>query len=215
MELKKYLKKIFRNINKNYQNEYLLKRELKYFKNCKNILDIGCGDGEFVSYDNRIIGIDGNKKSVSLAKKKKLNVKYGLATSLPFKNNSFEGVHCAHVIEHLFPEDAHKMLKEISRVLKKDGILVISTPIMWSGFYNDFTHLKPYNPEALIRYLVNEGQNKTLPDINTKYDKIDFYWRYRTLPLNGKFTYLIANYLFKYGFHTLSRDAYTMILRKK
>lgn len=202
-------------LKKNYQAEFLRKKELAYFANCQKILDIGCGVGEFVKLDRkRIIGLDQNKKSLAIGKKKKLKVVWGEATKLPFPARSFNGVHCSHVIEHLPPKEAYKMLKEIARVLKKGGIFVLSTPILWSGFYDDFTHVKPYNPKSIIRYLCEDAAQRTFVDIKAKFEKVDLYWRFRPLPLPGKIGYLLATFLYQYGLHSLKKDAYTLVLRK-
>lgn len=213
--MKSILRNYYRKFNKNYQSEFSLKREFKFLKNLKNILDLGCGEGEFIVIDpKRIVGVDSNKKSISICKKKKLKALHGSVTKLPFRDNTFDGIHCSHVIEHLMPKEAHMMLLEVSRVLKKGGIFVISTPIFWEGFYDDFTHLKPYNPESILRYLVNNGQQKTLGDIKYKFQKVDLYWRYRPLSIPGKIGYLLSNYIYQFGFHSLTRDAYTLVLKK-
>lgn len=209
------LKSFYQKYYKNYQAEYLSKKELRFFEKCKNILDIGCGEGSFVQLDPiRIVGIDHNRKSLSICKNKHLSVVYGKVTKLPFANKSFDGVHCAHVIEHLFPIDAHKMLNEIGRVLRKKGVLVLSTPILRKEFYNDFTHIKPYNPESIIRYLVY-GEQKTLEDIEFKFKRLRVYWRFSVLPLPGRAGYLLANYLYQFHIHSLQKDAYTLVLEKE
>lgn len=202
-------------LKKNYQAEFLYKRELAYFANCQRILDIGCGVGEFVKLDpKRIIGLDQNKKSLALCQKKKLTVVWGRATKLPFPVGSFDGVHLSHVIEHLLPEEAYKMLKEVARVLKRKGVFVLSTPILWSGFYNDLTHIKPYYPKSIIRYLCEDGEQRTFASIKAKFEKVDFYWRFRPLPLPGKIGWLLANFLYQYGLHSFKKDAYTLVLKK-
>jgi predicted SAM-dependent methyltransferase len=52
------------------------------------------------------------------------NVEYGL----PFPNESIDYLYSSHLIEHLFKEDAKKLLKEAHRVLKKSGIVRICVP---------------------------------------------------------------------------------------
>ena len=77
---------------------------LKYMIRSKKILDIGCGEGRFIGHSTRrIIGVDHNQKSLAICKKKGFNVKYSKVTKLPFGNESFDAVHCSHVIEHLLP----------------------------------------------------------------------------------------------------------------
>lgn len=52
------------------------------------------------------------------------NIEYGL----PFPEKSIDYVYSSHLLEHLFKEDAKKLLKETYRVLKKGGIARICIP---------------------------------------------------------------------------------------
>ena len=65
-----------------------------------------------------------------------------------------------------------------------------------------------------MRYLCHEGEQKTFLKSKYSFRMIDFFWRYRLLPLPGKLGYLVANYLYQYGIHTLKKDAYTLVLQK-
>jgi len=71
-------------------------------------------------------------------------------TNIPYKDNYFDFVICNHVLEHV-PEDL-KAMKEIYRVLKKDGFAVLQTP---------------YSPVINISY-----ENKA---INTPAERLEFY----------------------------------------
>lgn len=199
----------------NYQQLYQLRRELAYLDNCKKVLDIGCGDGEFISLSpDRIEGLDISEQTVKNCLSKGLRATLGSATKFPFKTGSFDGVHCSHLIEHLYPNDAYKMLQEVGRVLKKRGVFVLSTPLLWKGFFEDFTHLKPYYPSAIERYLVYEGEQHTMNSYPYRFERVDLFYRYRPLPLPTRNGRLAANWLYQYNIHTFTRDAYTLILRK-
>lgn len=156
-----------------------LKRSFNYFKGCKRILDVGSGTGEFVKLaPHRITGIDINGRNNS-------KIKYGSATAIPFPKNSFDGLHCSHVIEHLGPRQVYAFLKEATRVLKSNGILVISSPLLWPGFYDNLTHIKPYPPRAITRYLVETAPDTTYPAIKSKFKLVALHWRYRYLTKTG------------------------------
>jgi predicted SAM-dependent methyltransferase len=50
--------------------------------------------------------------------------------SIGFEDGTLDGVELYHVLEHLFPDDAHRALSEIWRVLKPGGELAIAVPDM-------------------------------------------------------------------------------------
>jgi predicted SAM-dependent methyltransferase len=56
-----------------------------------------------------------------------INVK-GSGCCLPFKDDSFEEVHCFHVLEHVTRDKYKPMLAEMHRVLRPGGILHVETP---------------------------------------------------------------------------------------
>lgn len=104
----------------------------------EQILDCGCGWGRVlkpvIERGANAVGIDISYKMLSAAKKhlQKHNLMAplvrGNATSLPFRDESFDVVYCLLVIQHLSKEDAKKVLHEISRVLKKGGNAFIRVP---------------------------------------------------------------------------------------
>ncbi|WP_371803588.1 class I SAM-dependent methyltransferase [Candidatus Lokiarchaeum ossiferum] len=101
----------------------------------KKILDVGCGDGVlsyFLYKENAFVsGIDSSELSINFAKLKtkncNINFYHGSSNDLPFINEEFDIVVSSDVIEHVF--DYNKFLSEIHRVVKKQGLVVISTPI--------------------------------------------------------------------------------------
>jgi len=99
--------------------------------------------------------LDGNPDTVeTLKESSKSALLYQARGRLPFADGAVALIHCSHVIEHLPAPDLYFMLGEFKRVLAADGILVISAPLLWGGFYNDLSHVRPYPPEILDKYLV-------------------------------------------------------------
>ena len=197
------------------------KYALHYLRNKKHILDIGCGEGRFLAkLGARGQGIDHNPKSVQICKEKGLNAKQeNILYGLSFSDESFDGVIVNHVIEHLFPQDAHKLLKEANRILKKDGILIISSPLMYDGFFNDFTHIKPYPPRAILHYMGSFKQ-RTLDDIEGSYSVIKTIFRYRFIrPLKvdnilKKFIYILCSIAYRIGIRNKKKTGYMLMLQK-
>jgi len=106
--------------------ELLIREKLP--KNAK-ILDIGCAYGYFIEIATKhgfiCYGIDISNVALKEAKRHGEVIK-ATAELLPFKSNSLDVVTLFDVIEHL--ESPFKALKEVHRVLKRGGILIITTP---------------------------------------------------------------------------------------
>jgi predicted SAM-dependent methyltransferase len=105
----------------------------------------------------RITGVDVNPKAVQFLRKQGFTCVLGNGKKLPFADESFDGIMCSHVIEHLQPNEALQLMKEISRVLKKGGLCIIRTPHYRNAeqFYHHFGHTRPYFPQS-IRMLIEQ-----------------------------------------------------------
>jgi len=99
---------------------------------CGSILDIGTADGMMLSLLQQSIiiresfGLDLSTELLKTNTNQSISLVQGDALSLPFKDCSFDIVIGAAVIEHV--PDPRIMIREIKRVLKRDGICVITTP---------------------------------------------------------------------------------------
>lgn len=104
-----------------------------------SILDIGCGSYPLLlinSNFNEKYGID---QVITDTKLKHLNislVKHNIHVDgkLPFNNDYFDVISMLAVIEHLEYNQAYKIIKECYSILKKKGILIITTPAKWSDY---------------------------------------------------------------------------------
>ena len=101
---------------------------------CKNVLDIGCGTGTVLSLlaknqDICLSGVDLSEKMISIAKKKlmgRVELKLGDSEELPWDDSTFDAIICTDSFHH-YPEP-EKVLKEMRRVLKAKGNLIIGDP---------------------------------------------------------------------------------------
>lgn len=101
----------------------------------KTVLDVGSGGGylseEFAKGGYRVSGIEPAVRSVEAARchaaETGLDIDYrtGRGESLPFPDASFDIVACCDVLEHV--DDPNRLLAEISRVLKSEGIFLFDT----------------------------------------------------------------------------------------
>ncbi|MDY6950060.1 MAG: class I SAM-dependent methyltransferase [Thermodesulfobacteriota bacterium] len=109
-----------------------IKEAFKETDSGRRCLDIGCGDGSFsklvMGHYRHVCGIDFS--AVALKHAALQGVSPVLADldgqSLPFRHESFDLVSCLDVIEHVF--DPEMLVQESYRVLKKGGVLILTTP---------------------------------------------------------------------------------------
>ncbi|AIG97130.1 Lipopolysaccharide biosynthesis protein [Archaeoglobus fulgidus DSM 8774] len=101
----------------------------------KVVLDLGCGEGYgsyiLSKYAKKVVGVDIDDKSIKHASstyiRSNLEYRVGSVTSIPVDGEEiFDAVICFEVLEHIAEHE--EMLQEVKRVLKKDGIFVVSTP---------------------------------------------------------------------------------------
>jgi len=95
------------------------------------LLDVGCGDGLYLSIMQgkgwQVEGLDFDSDAVKRAQSVyHLNVKLGALKEMHYPDSSFDAVTLRHVIEHL--TDPVTELKECLRILRPTGKLVVVTP---------------------------------------------------------------------------------------
>jgi len=137
---------------------------VRYFEGSKNVLDIGCGRGEFLELlrDSGIggRGIDSNEDMVAFCRSRGLDVeRIDAITYLDgLEDKSLDGVFLDQVVEHLRPDYMVKLLGLCYKKLKYGHHIVVETvnPLSFyslANFYIDLTHVRPVHPETL-RFLL-------------------------------------------------------------
>lgn len=191
-------------------------------QNGDNILDVGCGDGYYLHLLSKLgiklklTGTDFDPNALASAKRnlKGKNIKLfqaDLMKKLPFENSSFDKVVMSEVTEHL-PNDV-KGLKEIKRILRPGGVLVLTVPNanypilwdpvnwilehlfgthiktgFWAGIWNQ--HIRLYKPEKIKKVVEKAGYK-----IETV--KALTWW---CLPFNHNLLHFMARILYGGGF---------------
>jgi SAM-dependent methyltransferase len=132
--------------------------------NDPNVLDLGCGRGEWLAlvkeHDFDGYGVDSNSEMIESCNLKRLKVYESNAIDYlqTLESNSFSVISSFHMIEHISFHDLVNLLKLCLRVLKPGGFLIMETPnpdnirVATNNFYIDPTHLRPV-PADLLKYL--------------------------------------------------------------
>jgi ubiquinone/menaquinone biosynthesis C-methylase UbiE len=129
-----------------YQKKYLFPKLLKLLDG--RMLDIGCGLGDMLFYRSNSVGVDVNCFNVEYCISRGLFVKNMLPDILPFDDNHFDSVLMDNVLEHI--ENPKNILKEIKRVLKSNGVLLIGVPGL-RGQSLDSDHKVYYDLKTLTK----------------------------------------------------------------
>jgi SAM-dependent methyltransferase len=95
------------------------------------------------------VGTDLNPDCVDVCLKRGLNVTLGNALDIPFQENRFDGVYCSHVMQVFTSSQAATLIKELSRVVEPEGLIVIATIPMHERLFYDPGDVRPYPPQAL------------------------------------------------------------------
>jgi len=131
----------------------------RHFHEGARLLDVGCGFGRFHSAIQSTgwsyTGVDLNPKTVEQGRAR--NREVYLAGDLQ-ADEKFDAILLAHIIEHLDTDQLIAFLGHYLEKLRPGGIVIVLTPVMHRGFYDDFDHVKPYNPEALRQMLCRSTQ---------------------------------------------------------
>ena len=153
--------------------------------NKKKVLDLGCGPGLYVrelrKHGAIVKGIDNSKELIEIARKENPLNDFKIASienRLPYKDKEFDLVLCTLVLGHFFSWD--KIFKEVSRILKKNGLFVFSikNPIIESTEKikikgKEFGVVKNYFKERwIIQYWDKKGKNVPIAHHHKTYSSI-------------------------------------------
>lgn len=148
-----------------------------------NYIEIGSGLCRFpkkiknIFHNFNISCLEINEESVSIAKENGFKTIIGNVLCNNMESETYDIVHCSHIIEHFKYPDVIKFIDEMLRITKCGGYLIIRSPLMWEHFYDDIDHIRPYPPEAILNYLYNP-QQQSVGHNKVQVEKI---W-YRTRP---------------------------------
>lgn len=154
--------------------EEIRKRQEKYipyFSGKSDVLDIGCGRGEFLKLlgENGISarGVDLSPENIEMCSG--LDVTHGdgieYLESLP--DNSLGGIFCAQVIEHLSTENIIRLFRLAQKKLRDDAVIITETlnprclMIYAESMYLDPSHTKPVHPFTVEFIAKQEGFSET------------------------------------------------------
>ena len=142
---------------------------LSYFDGASDVVDVGCGRGEFLSllHEGGITarGVDANAEAVERCREHGLDATRADALEhlRGQADESIGGLFSSQVVEHLEAAYLQRLLDEAHRAIRPDSRIVLETlnPACWMAFFSayvrDFTHRHPLHPETLSYLLRSSG----------------------------------------------------------
>lgn len=165
---------------KNSQRQYI-----PYFEGKKNVVDLGCGRGEFLELlkesNINAIGVDAYSDFVEECCKKKLNAVQ--ADALDYicvrEDEELDGIFASQLAEHLKTADLAKLCQQAYIKLQIGGCFILETPnptclsTYTNAFYIDPTHNKPVHPK-MLEYFLRDAGFTTVKIVYTNDSRVEY-----------------------------------------
>ncbi|MFD4257571.1 class I SAM-dependent methyltransferase [Streptomyces sp. NPDC058534] len=96
-----------------------------------DLLEVGCGEGELaqaaMAHGHRVVAVDGSERMVELARARGVDAQVSLLPTLPYPSDSFDLAVAAWVLHYLTDEQVKLSLRELARVVRPGGNLILAT----------------------------------------------------------------------------------------
>lgn len=161
------------------------KMYIDYFKDCKHVIDLGSGRGEFLDLlkQQRIpaVGVDLYGPFVDFCRMHGQEVVQEDAVSYLRRqeNDCCDGIFAGQLIEHLNTKELISLCSDSYRTLKKGGTLIVETPnptcvaTYLNSFYLDPSHVKPVHPKT-VEYFLRKAGFQEIRIIFTEQSKVGY-----------------------------------------
>ena len=138
------------------------------------ILDIGCGDGNFIYYLQQAgyknaHGIDVSDEQIENGKSLGIsNLECAdLVTYLEGNKNKYDVIIAKDVIEHFTRDEVFEILELVNKNLREGGRFIMQVPngqgiFFTSVFYGDYTHEMAYTEGSINQVVLNTGFKKSI-----------------------------------------------------
>jgi O-antigen chain-terminating methyltransferase len=139
------------------------------FDGASDVLDLGCGRGEFLDLlrarGTGARGLDSNHAMVEACRERGLDVTEGDALQYlrGLDDGALGGLFATQVVEHLPPAYLMELVETAAHKLRPGSLIVLETinPACWLAFFEsyirDLTHVRPLHPETLQHLLRVSG----------------------------------------------------------
>ena len=146
--------------NRNWRSYRPLLAEFVRYSEETPLLDIGCGYGFLAECARQFgipaIGLEGSESAI--ARGKQLHPladirAWHAGKDLPFNDNYIGGAVLNEFIDHITFEQNRQLFKDLSRVLKPGGLLIVKSPSKHNPFDQDEGHVTFFSPTEFCKFV--------------------------------------------------------------
>ncbi len=176
--------------DKGYSSNDTLRQVLQwympYFQAFHRVLDIGCGNGEFLQLlqeaGHTAVGVDIDPAMVQQCLDQGLTAHTAdVLAWLPSQADQYDAIFSSNVIEHLDAKTVQAIVEQAYHALRPGGMLLMGTPnpesaiVQFHEYWRDPTHVRLYNRQLLEFFLHDAGFTSVQSDVNreTHWEGID------------------------------------------
>ncbi len=198
-----------------FKSDPLARKALRYLKNGKHLLDVGCGEGAdcvfFAKKGFQVTAIDNNKIYLSRLRAfirdnelTNITIKYGDVIDYHYRKNFYDVINCLLVGCCMKRSDFEKLLIALKRSVKRTGIIIMSLRNYLDPEFSDYVSTeRMIEPNTFrkredcckIRYFIEKNRlRESFEDF-----EILYYYegyapdKYREIPKHGD-SYIICKY---------------------
>lgn len=161
----------------------LVARRLCDEESWSSLLDLGCGDGRFISQLSRegagrsVVGVDYSERAIALARAMNPGLEYRAADILhdDLDGRQFDIVTLIEVIEHIPPQDLDAFIERAVGFLKPGGRLVLTVPHRNRPVGDK--HFQHFDSAALTTLLADHVENLRFQPFDFFSRKVDIWFR--------------------------------------
>lgn len=151
------------------------------------VVEIGCGKGRNLRFFDeagyRCEGVEINPVLVEEVRRE--GYVCGSPEEFAARGERYDMMVFSHIVEHFAPEALLSFLDGYLDYLRPGGFMLVATPMMTGGFYNDFDHVRPYGPVGFAQVFC-EGDAQIQYYARNRFRKVMV--GYRRGPGNGYFS---------------------------
>lgn len=174
-KISEFREKFIYSPSEEYNTNEILKIIKKTLNRKGEILDVGCGSGNFIeamtknNYVN-LVGVDISNQMIKLAKNKiNGNFVLGDIENLPLKDSVFDGGICINTLPHT--QNPYKCISEIRRTLRKNGKIIVCVE---NDLGKKFREIISSRNKSIIEQPRNNEKIFTANKLSTIFEKMGF-----------------------------------------